>query len=299
MNNNELKEIDNKFVFDCDEANFVDRVIEASESKIVLVDFWAPWCGPCKQLSPLLEEIINDCKGKVVLAKINIDDNKQLGAQLRIQSIPTVVGFKDKKIVDGFQGLLPKKKLVEFIEKILGEKILEDHTNFYNETKKLISDNLIDQAKKVLEEHIAINSNDTSAISLYLECLIKNKEINEAKDFISGLTDEILKDSNIKSVLTKLEINEKNIKGPDLEALKKEYSKNSKKIENLINLSEKYFAENLINDAFELLLDNFLKFKAKEQAQIKKTLISFFSALGNENEQTVFYRKKYSSILFS
>ena len=109
MNNNELKEIDNKFVFDCDEANFVDRVIEASESKIVLVDFWAPWCGPCKQLSPLLEEIINDCKGKVVLAKINIDDNKQLGAQLRIQSIPTVVGFKDKKIVDGFQGLLPKK----------------------------------------------------------------------------------------------------------------------------------------------------------------------------------------------
>ena len=75
-----------------------------------MVDFWAPWCEPCKQLGPLLEEIVKDSKGKIKLAKMNIDENQQLAAQLRIQSIPTVVAFKDKQIVNGFQGALPKKK---------------------------------------------------------------------------------------------------------------------------------------------------------------------------------------------
>ena len=87
-------------IFNISEDNFANKVIEASDKKIILVDFWAPWCEPCKQLGPLLEEIIKECNGSVGLAKINIDENKRLATQLRIQSIPTVIAFKNKQIVN-------------------------------------------------------------------------------------------------------------------------------------------------------------------------------------------------------
>ena len=96
-----------------------------------MVDFWAPWCGPCKQLSPLLEEIANESKGKILIAKVNIDENQQIAAQLRIQSIPMVFAFKNKQIVDGFQGLIPKQKIIEFINKNLGEELGEDFSPFF------------------------------------------------------------------------------------------------------------------------------------------------------------------------
>ena len=105
----------NDNIFDGDEANFVERVINASDKKIILVDFWAPWCGPCKQLTPALEDVVKESDNVVSLAKINVDENQQISAQLKIQSIPTVIAFKDKQIVNGFQGALPKNKILEFI----------------------------------------------------------------------------------------------------------------------------------------------------------------------------------------
>ena len=121
----------NNFVFEVNENDFANKVINESSKKIVLVDFWAPWCGPCKQLGPLLEEIVNQCGGEVILAKLNIDENQQLATQLSIQSIPTVIAFKDKQIANGFQGALPKNKIIEFIEKILGKKILVIFVNLH------------------------------------------------------------------------------------------------------------------------------------------------------------------------
>ena len=118
-------------LFDVSEDNFANKVIEASDKKIILVDFWAPWCEPCKQLGPILEEIIKECNGLVALAKVNIDENKMLASQLRIQSIPTVVAFKNKQIANGFQGVIPKQKIVEFIEKILGSPIKKNNAKFY------------------------------------------------------------------------------------------------------------------------------------------------------------------------
>ena len=107
-------------ISEINEAEFEEKVLNASSDNLILVDFWAPWCGPCKQLTPLLEKIINKAKGKVKLVKINIDENQQIAAQLKIQSIPAVFAFKDNKPVDAFQGVIPERKIVEFIEKSLG-----------------------------------------------------------------------------------------------------------------------------------------------------------------------------------
>ena len=94
-------------ITDVNEADFDDQVVEASTSKLIVVDFWAPWCGPCKQLTPSLEKVVRGSSDKVSLVKINIDDNQQIAAQLRIQSIPTVYAFKNKEIVNAFQGVIP------------------------------------------------------------------------------------------------------------------------------------------------------------------------------------------------
>ena len=99
--------MNNKNIIDVSEIDFEKNVLEESVNKLVVVDFWAPWCGPCKQLTPVLEKVISSSPEKILLAKVNIDENQQIAAQLRIQSIPTVFAFKNKQIVNAFQGILP------------------------------------------------------------------------------------------------------------------------------------------------------------------------------------------------
>ena len=162
LNNLESMENEN-LIFHVSENDFVNEVIEKSENITILVDFWAPWCGPCKQLTPLLEEIIKEANGMVLLAKINIDENKQLAAQMRIQSIPTVVAFNNKQIADGFQGILPKTKIIKFIEKVTGKSFPENKEVFYNKIKELINKNNINEAVNNLEDFLSDNSSDTNA----------------------------------------------------------------------------------------------------------------------------------------
>ena len=295
---NKTNTLDNKndYIFDIDEHSFQQKIIEASINRVILVDFWAPWCGPCKQLSPILENIINDCEGRVYLAKINIDENQKIAAQLRIQSIPAVYAFKNKQLADAFQGVLPQKKIIEFIEKVLGESIKKDNSAFYDGIKELISNKQLTQAESLLEEFISENSKDIIAISLYLNCMIKSSKFQETNDFISALSKEILDTHKIKSVIANLQIKENSSKGPSLNEIKNIYEKNPKNLDNALILSEKYFVNQMTKNALELLLELYKSHKDKDK--IKKTLIKYFEALGDSNEHTKHYRKKFSSIMF-
>ena len=109
---------ENTNIIDITEADFNDQVVKASENKLVVVDFWAPWCGPCKQLTPILEKIISKSGDKVTLVKINIDENQQIAAQLRIQSIPSVYAFKDKQVVNAFQGVIPENQIMNLLKNV-------------------------------------------------------------------------------------------------------------------------------------------------------------------------------------
>ena len=282
-------------IIEINENDFNERVIEASKSTLLLVDFWAPWCGPCKQLTPLLEKVIQKTGNKVILAKINIDDNQQIAAQLRIQSIPAVFAFKNGQPIDAFQGVIPENKIIEFIEKSLGEKLTKDHSSFYQSVQTLISNNEFVQALELLETFMVENPEEFQSFGLYLDCLSNLQRYSEADKFYQSLSKDALNNNYIKSSYQKLEIRKKNSVGPSLEDLINEFKNKPKNLEALYNLADKYFAENMLDDAFDLLLNNY----RNNKEAIKKKILEFFEALGNDNGKTQEYRKKFSSIMFS
>ena len=288
-----MNEINN--IIDVNEAEFNDKVIEASEHKLIVVDFWAPWCGPCKQLTPILEKIINDKGDKITLVKINIDENQQIAAQLRIQSIPTVFAFKDKQIVNAFQGVLPEKQIIEFLEKCLGSKINEDFTEFYKQINDSMSEKKFEETKEILLEFISNNPGEIEAINLYLDCLIELKLFEEAETFIDSLEKEIQDKDEIKQTIKKINIIKSNMSGPSIEELINKLANKPDDIDLIIDIADKHFSLQNYDSGFELLLENYLKDKNK----IKEKMVEYFGVLGNSNNFTIQYRKKLSQIMFS
>ena len=281
-------------IIDVNENDFNEKVIEASADKLIVVDFWAPWCGPCKQLTPVLEKIING-SDKVTLVKINIDENQQIATQLRIQSIPTVYAFKDKQISNAFQGVLPEKQIIEFIEKCLGSKINEDHSDFFEVIEKNMDEKKFQDTKDVLLDFISKNPDEIKAIYFYLECCLELKQLDEAESFIESLNDETKKKDEIVQLVKKIEIIKNNLYGPDINELIRKLEKKPDDINLIIEVADKYFSTQDYVNSMNLLLKNYPKNKDK----VKNKMVEFFTALGNSNEHTIEYRKKLSQMIFS
>ncbi len=286
---------ENTNIIDVTEAEFNDQVIEASENKLIVVDFWAPWCGPCKQLTPILEKIISKSGDKITLVKINIDENQQIAAQLRIQSIPTVYAFKDKQIVNAFQGVIPEGQIIEFIEKCLGSKINEDFTEFYNEIESAMAENKFEETKDTLLEFISKNSDEIKGICFYLECLIELKQFEEVEMFISSLEKDLQIKDEVKQVLKKMEIVKNNSSGPNINELLAKLESEPNNIDLILEISDKYFSIKQYENGMDLLLKNY----PKNKDSIKNKMVEFFSVLGNTDQITIQYRKKLSQLMFS
>ena len=286
---------ENTNIIDVTEAEFNDQVIEASENKLIVVDFWAPWCGPCKQLTPILEKIISKSGDKITLVKINIDENQQIAAQLRIQSIPTVYAFKDKQIVNAFQGVIPEGQIIEFIEKCLGSKINEDFTEFYNEIESAMAENKFEETKDTLLEFISKNSDEIKGICFYLECLIELKQFEEVEMFISSLEKDVQNKDEVKQVLKKMEIVKNNSSGPNINELLGKLEIEPNNIDLILEISDKYFSMKQYENGMDLLLKNY----PKNKDSIKNKMVEFFAVLGNTDQVTIEYRKKLSQLMFS
>jgi len=222
-----------------------------------------------------------------------------LAAQLRIQSVPTILAFHNKKIANGFQGVLPKTKIIEFIEKISGEPFPKNKEEFYNKIKELIEKNNVDEALSDIENFLSDNSNDAKAISLYIECASSLKKFKDVKEFIGSLSDSIISDQNIQKAVNNFKMLESSSKKPSIEVLLLNYNKQPDNIENLFKLCDKYFFEKKYEQAFNLLLTNYSQLKDKNKEKVKKELLKYFDVLGNNHKQTNTFRRKLSSLLFS
>ena len=281
-------------IIDIDQSDFEKKVIEQSEQKLVIVDFWAPWCGPCKQLTPIMEKVAKEYANDFNLIKINIDENNEIASQLRIQSIPTVYAFKDKKIINAFQGVISEKDFIDFIEKSTGKKLKEDITEFCTDIKKLIAEKKLDEAKNKLLTFFSEKKADPIVVSLYLECLLASREFDEIDDFLSSLDKETRSDKEIEKITKKINIVKESKNSDSIDILINKFTENPKNTDLLLEICEAYFSDEEYEKAFSLLLDNYYK----DKDIVKKKLLEFFEALGNDHDATKTYRKKLSSLLF-
>ena len=282
-------------IIDVNEVDFETKVLDESSNRLVVVDFWAPWCGPCKQLTPILEKVISSSPDKIVLAKINIDENQQIAAKLRIQSIPAVFAFKDKQPVDAFQGVIPETEVIKFLEKSIGEKITNDFEAFYAQIKILLGEKKFLEAKDLLEGFIAENTEDVDGICFYLESLIGLNQVDSADDFLNSLENKIIKTEKINKIKDRILLIKKTDKGPSIEKLKEDLVSAPDNLDIVFKITDTLFANNNFDNCFDMLLNYYPKNKEK----VKTKILGYFDVLGFGHEATILYRKKFSSIMFS
>ena len=283
--------------------NFMSDVIERSKETPVIVDFWAPWCEPCKQLTPVIEKIVKEKNGNVILAKMNIDESPEVAQQLKIQSIPAVMAFNDGQPVDGFIGVQPEKNIAEFINKISSLKNSSSIEENIIAGKKYIDDGDIETAALVFSEILKIEPENISAKSMLARCLLRSDQIDEAEDIINNLPANSENNQDFVSVRSEVEVfkNAKNnpISNEQEDELRRNIDKNPKNHQIRIDLAKLLLAkgenENAINELLKII-----EFDPKwNDGEARKQLIEIFNILGNEDILVIEGRKKLSSMLFS
>lgn len=301
IGNSENKENTNlNSVKDVTSENFMEEVVELSKSKPVIVDFWAPWCGPCKELGPNIEKAVNNANGKVVLAKVNIDENQAIAAQLRVQSIPTVYAFVDGQPVDGFMGAQPESTINEFVKKVSDlnksgpniDEMLETANSLYQE--KNFSD-----AGEMFETILSIDAEKKEAISGYIRSLVGLKKYDAASNFINSIEDKLKEDNLVKEAVAALDLSMKaeNASSQTSE-LKMKIEKNPKDMEARQELAVALYGSGETEEALDCLLESISVNRGWNEEAARKQLVEFFSAIGLQDPIVVSARKRLSSILF-
>ena len=286
------------FIIDINQDQFVDEVIEKSKSTPVIVDFWAPWCGPCKQLTPALEKVVTKKNGKIILAKINVDENQGIASQLNIQSIPTVYGFVDGKPIDAFQGAQPESKIEIMIDKMIDATPGNEIPKLIDEADLLFKDKNFEESMILFEKLVGMDPGNSKIIAGLLRCLIQLKKYDAAKEMFESFdenisnNDEILK---IKKLLENTSSEKVNLTHEKLEA----QVKNDPQDKHLrFQLAESYLSATETEKGFNELLKIFEQDSGWNDDMVKKKLLEYFDLLGFNDPNVIDARKKLSSMMF-
>jgi putative thioredoxin len=284
-------------IIDINQDQFVEEVLEKSKTTPVIVDFWAPWCGPCKQLTPVLENLVNKKNGKVILAKINVDENQGIAGQLNVQSIPTVYGFVNGKPIDAFQGAQPESKIEVMIDKLIEATPGNEVPKLIEEADMLLKDQKYEEAQKSYESLVGMDPGNPKIIVGILRCLSQLKKHDEAKEMIASLDEKTLENEEIIKVIKLLD----NMGGSDLDNIDDIKIKLGNDPENKdirFELAEKYLAANETKIGFDELLYIFDKDPKWKDELAKKKLLEYFDLLGFNDPNVLEARKKLSSLMF-
>jgi putative thioredoxin len=293
--------IDN-IIIDSDIASFNKDVIEASKKTPVLVDFWADWCAPCKQLTPILESAVKSYKGEIKLVKIDTEKNQELSQQLQIQSLPTVYAFYEGKPIDGFSGAMPENEIKEFINKVIsatGGNKQEELKKLIEDAEKLYTDKNFEGALDAFSNLLSAEANNALIISGYGKCLVKLDRTDEVAELLESLEESILNDKNITSLiaLNKLAKNNKSAGSP--EEFLSDVNANPNNHELRFKLAEAFLADEKKEEAIEQLLYIVKKDRKWEEDKARKKIIELIEAFGEDDPLTPSIRLKLSSILFA
>ncbi len=281
---------------------FQKDVIEASMTTPVVVDFWATWCGPCKQLTPLLEKAITEAKGAVTLAKIDIDKNQTLAQQLRIQSVPTVYGFSGGRPVDAFQGAQPESQVKEFISKLAeaaGTAQSDPIAEAIQQAKALLDNEEYDAAVGIYEQVINHAPDNIEALGGLARGLIALGQLEEAQEVLERLPEDAPENSDVTTALAALKVANQGAAVGDLGVLEAAVEADKKNLEARLELAIGLFSAGQRDAAIDHLVESLKIDRRWNDEAARKQLIQFFETMNPTDETTISGRRKMSAVLFS
>ena len=283
---------------DSDTNNFSTDVIDQSTKIPVVVDFWAPWCGPCKQLSPTLDKLAREYGGKIQLVKINVDENQELATQMRVQSIPMVVAFKDGQPVDGFAGALPESQLRQFFEKLTGsegspiEQALE-------KASMMVANGDTQNAAEIYSQILAQDPINAASHAGVAKCLIEAEGIEKAQAYLKGLDADILNKEEVKSVLAAIDLEHASTDTEETDSLRQKLDTRPDDPQLRYDLAIALYGDGCSEEAINILVELVKTHKTWNEEAARAQLLKIFEALGHSDPITIEGRRKLSVVIFS
>jgi putative thioredoxin len=287
---------------DVNEDTFMTDVVEVSQEVPVIVDFWAPWCGPCKTLGPMLEKAVLASKGAVRMVKVNIDNNQEIAAQLRVQSIPTVFAFHKGQPIDGFQGALPNSEIDAFVEKVVeagGVDASGGLSEALDSAEEMLEEGAAGDAAQVFSAIIEEDNQNVRAYSGLARAKLILDDIDGAEAVLNGVPAEIADSSEIDAVFAKIALARQTLDvGPllDLEAAVTADPADSKA---RFEYSQALYAASNLGDAVAQLLELFRRDPDWDDGAAKIQLFTIFDALEANDPIVLNGRRKLSSMIFA
>jgi putative thioredoxin len=284
-------------------AAFMADVIEASNDQPVIVDFWAPWCGPCKTLGPALEKAVRAAKGAVRMVKINVDENQELAQQMRIQSIPAVYAFKNGRPVDGFVGALPESQIKQFVQRIAvagGPRAPSPVEEAVEMAKEAIANGDHGRAATIFTQVLQHEPDNAEAIAGLTRAYIARNDLDRARQTLDRAPKESAGHAEIAAARASLELAEAGQKAKGaLGELRTRIERDPKDFEARYELAAALFAAGEREAAIDELLEITRRNRAWNEEAARKQLLKFFEAMGPTDPLTVASRRRLSSILFA
>jgi putative thioredoxin len=282
-------------------ATFMADVVDASREAAVIVDFWAPWCGPCKQLGPALEKAVRDARGAVRMVKINIDENPELAQQMRIQSIPAVYAFKDGRPVDGFVGAVPESQVKQFVARLAGAAAgpspIDEAVSL---AKEAFAAGDVARAANIYGQVLQHDPANIDAQAGLARVAILRKDYAKARQILAKIPPESANHAEVTAARAGLELAEAGEKAQGAVAtLRQRLERDPKDHQAALDLASALFASNEREAAIDQLLDLVKRDREWNEQAARRQLVKFFEAMGPTDPLTVAARRRLSSILFS
>jgi putative thioredoxin len=287
------------FVKDTTTQAFVKDVIEESKRQPVLVDFWAPWCGPCKQLTPVLEKAVKAAKGKVKLVKMNIDDHPTIPGQMGIQSIPAVIAFVNGQPADGFMGALPESQVTAFLERLTKDRIGGEAQDLLKAADAALAEGDAAGAADLYAQLLAEDSTNVHALAGLARCYVETGALDQARQTLAMVPEAKRNDSAVAAASAALELADqaKNL-GP-LAELEQKVAANPLDHQGRFDLALALNGNGRRMEALEQLIAIVKRDRKWNDDGARKQLVQLFDAWGPTDEATIEGRRRLSSILFA